>query len=208
MAFTFPDTAGQPADGTFTHGEGGLLWAWNGESWQSIGVSGGIGGATNINGLTDVVISSVSSGHILEFDGTNWVNVTAGGAVGLTSRTTANATASSLLNGNSSNIEINAAKAFSLLKIATTHASWVTLYTSATARTADASRNETTDPLPGSGVIAEIITSDGATQNITPGTIGWNDDATPTTNIYAKVVNKSGNTADITVTLTYVQIEA
>ena len=56
------------------------------------------------------------------------------------------------------------------------HAAWVTLYVSTAARTADASRNETTDPLPGAGVIAEVITSDGAIQNITPGTLGWNDD--------------------------------
>ncbi len=208
MAFTFPDTAGQPSDGSFTHGEGGLLWAWNGESWQSIGISGGIGGATNINGLTDVVVSSPTSGHILEFDGSNWVNVAAGGAVGLVARTTASATATSLANSGNANIEITAAKAFALLKIQSSHAAWITLYTDAAARTADASRTETTDPLPGSGVIAEIITSDGATQIITPGTIGWNNDATPSTTIYAKVNNKSGNTADITVTLTYVQIEA
>ena len=62
------------------------------------------------------------------------------------------------------------------------------------ARTADASRNETTDPLPGAGVIAEVITSDGAIQNITPGTLGWNDESTPTTDAYLKVVNKSGST--------------
>ena len=208
MAFTFPDTAGQATDGSFTHGEGGLLWAWNGESWQSVGVSGGIGGATTINGLTDVVVSGVASGHILEFDGTNWVNVTAGGAVGLTSRTTASATANGLNNGSDADITIPAAKAFALLKIATSHAAWVTLYTDTIARSSDGGRTETTDPLPGSGVLAEIITGDGATQIITPGTIGWNNDATPSNNIYAKVVNKSGSTADITVTLTYVQIEA
>ena len=76
------------------------------------------------------------------------------------------------------------------------------------ARTADASRNETTDPLPGAGVIAEVITSDGAIQNITPGTLGWNDEATPTTDAYLKVVNKSGSTQAITVTLHFVALEA
>jgi hypothetical protein len=79
---------------------------------------------------------------------------------------------------------------------------------SAAARTADASRNETTDPLPGAGVIAEVITSDGAIQNITPGTLGWNDESTPTTDAYLKVVNKSGSTQAITVTLHFVALEA
>ena len=57
-------------------------------------------------------------------------------------------------------------------------------------------------------MIAEIITDQAATQTITPGTIGWNNDVLPDSTVYIKVVNKSGSTADITVTLTYVQLEA
>ena len=60
----------------------------------------------------------------------------------------------------------------------------------------------------GAGVIAEVITSDGAIQNITPGTLGWNDESTPTTDAYLKVVNKSGSTQAITVTLHFVALEA
>ena len=108
----------------------------------------------------------------------------------------------------SANIQITAAKTYALQKIQTSAAAWVTLYVSAAARTADASRNETTDPLPGAGVIAEVITSDGAIQNITPGTLGWNDESTPTTDAYLKVVNKSGSTQAITVTLHFVALEA
>ena len=152
-----------------------------------------------------------TNGYVLSTDGagtTNWVAQSGGGGgSGLTSRTTGSATANGVGVGASADITINAAKAFSLLKIQTSHAAWVTLYTDSASRTADASRTETTDPLPGSGVLAEIITSDGATQIITPGTIGWNNDPTPSTNIYAKVVNKSGSTANIAVTLTYVQLE-
>ena len=59
-----------------------------------------------------------------------------------------------------------------------------------------------------SGVIAEIITSGAATQLITPGTIGFNNDSPVSTSIYAKVVNKSGFGTDITVTLTLVQMES
>ena len=94
-----------------------------------------------------------------------------------------------------------------LLKIQTNYAVWLTLYTDAASRTADAGRTENTQPLPGSGVIAEIITGGPATQLLTPGVFGFNNDATPSTNIYAKVVNKSGGNAFIDLTLTYIQLE-
>jgi len=136
------------------------------------------------------------------------ITATGGGGSGLQSRTSANAATASLANGASGNIQITAAKTYALQKIQTSAAAWVTLYVSDAARTADASRNETTDPLPGAGVIAEVITSDGAIQNITPGTIGWNDESTPTTDAYLKVVNKSGSTQAITVTLHFVALEA
>ena len=126
----------------------------------------------------------------------------------MSSRTTGASTASSLANDASANLTITAAKTYALHKIQTSHAAWVTLYTDTTSRTQDASRTESTDPVAGSGVIAEVITSDGATQPITPGTIGWNNEGTPTTNAYVKVVNKSGNTADVTVTLHFVALEA
>ena len=95
-----------------------------------------------------------------------------------------------------------------MLKIQTSHAAWVTLYTDTSSRTGDATRTETTDPLPGSGVIAEIITTDGALQFITPGVIGWNGDASPNNNVYVKVVNKGASTQSITVTLHFVKLEA
>ena len=63
-----------------------------------------------------------------------------------------------------------------------------------------------TDPLPGSGVLAEVITTGATTQIITPGTICYNTAANDQT--YMKVVNKSGATNTITVTLTYLQLEA
>ena len=139
-------------------------------------------------------------------DGT--IDLVATASSGLQSRATGQATSSGLANNAAGNLTIVAAKTYALHKIQTSHAAWVVLYTDSTARTNDAARTETTDPLPGSGIIAEVITSDGATQPITPGTIGWNNEGTPTTNAYVKVVNKSGSTADVTVTLHFVALEA
>lgn len=173
--------------------------------------------ASDLNGISidalsdvDTTTTAPSANDVLTWDGSKWEPAApsgGGGGSGLTSRTTANGTASNLADGGSANMTITAAKTYALLKIQTSHAAWVTLYTSTAARTADASRLEVTDPQPGSGVIAEIITTDGGTQSITPGTIGWNDDGTPSTNVYAKVVNKSGSTQNLTVTLHFVQLE-
>jgi len=131
----------------------------------------------------------------------------AGGGAGSFTRTTANAATSSIANNASANITITAAKTYALQKIQTSAAAWVTLYTDTTSRSNDSSRNEVTDPTPGSGVIAEAITTGAATQLVTPGLIGFNNDGTPSTNVYLKVVNKSGSTQAITITLHYLPLE-
>ena len=59
------------------------------------------------------------------------------------------------------------------------------------------------------GVIAEVITttSGASTFVMTPGVIGWNDDGTPATTIYAKVQNLDSVSRTITVTLTLLPLE-
>ena len=185
----------------------GFVLKYDGSTWAPAADDTGTT-ITAIDDIGDVVLSSPQASEVLSYNGTNWVNSAAAGGTNLQARTTAQASTGNILDGASSNIQMTAVKTYALLKIQTSHAAWVTLYTNIPSRSADASRNETTDPLPGTGVIAEIITSDGAVQNITPGTIGWNDDTTPSDKIYAKVVNKSGSSANITVTVHFVQIEA
>ena len=104
------------------------------------------------------------------------------------------------------NVSFTTAKTMALLKIDTSHAAWVTLYSSTLARTNDAGRLEPTDPTPGSGVLSEVITTGNVSQLITPATVCFNEAGATTT--YAKIVNKSGSTANVQVTLTYVQLEA
>ena len=161
---------------------------------------------------TDPVFTASPVGSVTTTQVTNWDtaygwgnHASAGYLTALPSRTTAQVTATSLADGASVSLSITTPKAYGLMKIETTHAAWVTLYSSTNARTNDANRSETTDPTAGSGVLAEVITAGATTQLITPGTFCFNEDASNTT--YAKVVNKSGSTANITVTLTYVQLE-
>ena len=159
-------------------------------------------GALCVNGASNYG----SSGDVLTSNGDappSWQ-----ASSGSLSRTTANAATGSIANNAAANISITAAKVYTLLKVQTSAAAWVTLYTDSTSRSNDASRAETTDPTPGSGVIAEVITSGAATQIMTPGVIGWNNDGTPASTVYAKVVNKSGSTQAITVTLHYLPLES
>ena len=160
-------------------------------------------GSFSIDALNDVAIGTVSIGQTLKWNGSNWAPADSAGG-----RLSVNATTSSIADGIAENMTIVGYKSYALLKIQTSHAAWVTLYSDAGSRLGDSSRLENTDPQPGSGVIAEVIHSSPSTTIITPGTIGWNNDSgAATTNIYAKVVNKSGSLAAITVTLTVLQLE-
>ena len=161
---------------------------------------------------TDPVFSASAAGGITSTQVSNWDTAhgwgdhsTQGYLTALPSRTTSQQTVASLASNASADVSFTTPKTYALLKIETSHAAWVTLYTDTTSRTNDASRSETTDPTPGSGVLAEVITTGATTQLITPGTICFNSTGSTTT--YAKIVNKSAGTANVQVTLTYVKLE-
>ena len=160
-----------------------------------------ISGALTAGGLT-YPSTNGTSGDVLTSDGAGSVTWTA--PTGLQTRGTALVT-QSIANGAVSNLSITTPKTYVLYSIQTSHAAWVTLYSDTTSRTNDSTRSETTDPTPGSGVLTEVITTGAATQLITPGTICFNSAAAGIT--YAKIVNKSGSTANISVTLTYLKLE-
>ena len=199
----FLDSAGTETKAVLTTG-GSCQLNWSGATkFETTSNGATITGALTAGGLTYPTTNG-TIGQALIGDGAGNVGWGDVATVGLQSRKTAQVT-QSIASGAAANVSLSTAKGFALYSIETSHAAWVTLYTSTTARTADAGRLETTDPTPGSGVLSEVITTGAVTQLITPGTICFNSSPTATT--YAKVVNKSGSTANVTVTLTYVQIE-
>ena len=157
----------------------------------------------NDDGGANTYLKSDGSG-VLSWD------TPSGGGGALPSRTTKLASTASLAAGASGDLSITAFKAYNLLKIAIDHPAWVRLYVDAASRTADASRAEGTDPAPGSGVIAEVLTSTAGASTflMSPGVLGWNNDSTPGTTVYLKVTNKDSSTRTIQVTLTVLQVEA
>jgi hypothetical protein len=126
---------------------------------------------------------------------------------GLPVRTTFSISTPSIANNTTANVAVNTYKTYVLSKVLTNAAAWVRIYTDGTSRTSDAGRSVGNDPLAGSGVVAEILNTTGTTQLITPGVIGFNNDATVNNNTYLAVTNLSGSTQVITVTMTMLQFE-
>ena len=161
---------------------------------------------TIADGIAVAGVVTATSGIVTYYgDGSNLSGIS-----GLSSRGSLSQSTGSIGAGTTTNITITGYKSYMLQKISTSHAAWIRLYTDTTSRTADESREHTTDPLPGSGVIAEVrtTTSGISTFIMSPGVMGWNNDSTPGNNIYARVTNNESGSSDITVTLTALQLES
>jgi hypothetical protein len=170
--------------------------------------------ATSIDSFIDVDTTTVppTNGQALVWStSTNlWRPFTVGSGIGLSSRSSVIATtALSVSSGLTENCQVAGYKSYLLSKVSTNYPAWIRIYTDAASRTADASRLEGYDPLPGAGVIAEVITTATAlTQLITPGVIGFNNDTITTSTVYLAVTNKDSSSRVITVTLNLLQLEA
>lgn len=143
-------------------------------------------------------------------DGSNLEGVASSG-IGLSTRTTITKLVSGIGVGATSNTAFtDGRKSWMLQKVGISSAAWVVLYTDQSAMTADANRSHTTDPTPGSGIIAEVRTTTAGVSTfiMSPGIMGWNNDPTPSDNIWFKITNNETSTANITVSLDIVQLEA
>ena len=157
---------------------------------------------------TSDTLTLVGSGITITTDSVTDTITFSNAGSGLEARTTAAGTTGSLASLASADLNITGFKGYVLLKIQTSVAAWVRLYTDGTSRTADAGRLEAVDPDPGAGVIAEVITTGGQTILMSPAVMGFNNETVPTTTIPCRVTNKSGSSAAVTVTLTLIKIEA
>ena len=185
--------------------------AQNAQGTQGSSGGGGGGGSTTFVGLTDTPANFTGSANkFLAVNSTPDAVEFVDAPSGLESRGTLSGTTGTLTSGSSANLTITGYKTYALLKVEIDNPAWVTIYTDTSSRTADASRTSDTDPIPGSGVIAEVYTETAGSSTflMSPGVLGWNNDGTPSTNIYLKVENTGAGSAAITVDLTAVKLEA
>jgi hypothetical protein len=160
--------------------------------------------------ILDLGITDGAPGQVLTTNGAGVFTFTSsggGGGTGLASRQQLSGSSGNIGNNASVNFQISGYKGYVLYKVQTSAAAWVRLYASSAARTADESRTQGEDPLPSSGVIAEVVTTGAQTVLIAPGVFGFNDDDPVSGSIPVRVTNLSGGAATITVTLTAVELE-
>ena len=84
----------------------------------------------------------------------------------------------------------------------------ITFYDSEASRTADVSRSQNVDPQPGAGVLAEVIFDGSKTITLTPATHTFNNESTPLTILYAKVLTENVLAGPIEVTVSYLKLES
>jgi hypothetical protein len=156
--------------------------------------SGGTLGGVKVDGSTVTITNGVISATVA--------------SLSYGTRATIQTTTTSLAAGVSVTTSVSGmGKSYVLYSIGVSTGAWVVVYSNSSAQTADSSRAITTDPTPGSGVLAEAITTTTSTTSFTPAIFGYNNDTIPTATTYLKIYNNSGSSAAITVTLTYLRLE-
>ncbi len=132
-----------------------------------------------------------------------------GDVLAVTTRDTVTATSSSLANNAvDSTTTIPAGKASLILKVQTSAAAWVRIYSDASSRTADLSRLITSDPSSTSGCLLDFATVAGTLSfPLAPTVAVDNLEGSVTGDLPMTVQNLSGGTVTITVTLTRVLLE-
>ncbi len=170
----------------------------------------GSGGVTTFSALSDTNINATTLANgtelALKYDvpSGKWINTPSTAIPTIEEKF---ATSASIASGVDGDLTITGYRGYVLYKIKASVASWVRIYCDTASRTADSTRSHGNDPLPGSGVIAEVLTTS-ADQEVllTPGVMGFNNDSSPSTNIYLAINNRSGSAAAVTVTLTVLKI--
>jgi hypothetical protein len=122
-------------------------------------------------------------------------------------RKTAAATTTSLANGATDSAEtLTIGKGCMLVKITVTCAAWVRIYASAADQSADASRLQTADPVAGTGVLLDVVTTGNQTIDLSPMVFVASLEGSPGATLPITVKNNA-TTQAITVTVTLIPVE-
>jgi hypothetical protein len=174
------------------------------------GVSGYSGsGISGYSGIGVSGYSGFSGAAISGFSGYSGAPGESSTGPGLSSRITVSTNTSVIASGSTATTFVEGFKTYVLQRVATSAPAWVVIYADAASQILDSNRSIGIDPVPGSGVIAEVITTSGnLLQLITPAVIGFNNDNPVTTSTYIRVTNNSGVSQSISIALTLLQLES
>lgn len=139
-----------------------------------------------------------------------WNLIASGGIIA--SRQTVTLVTGSLAPGQTENLTVALAKTFALSKIVSSDLARIRLYSTAAARTADASRPATISPTVGTqhGVILDLNMQNSPqdlTWILSPLAYGANDETVPSTAISYAITNNSVVTQALTITFTFTSEE-
>ena len=185
----------------------GALPALDGSALTGI-VASGTGIALESNGMPvgSATTIDLGTGLSVEISGGIATITASGGSGG--SRVVVSGSTTSIADESIGNIDITGYKSYALMHVGLSTAGWIRLYTDSTSRANDINRGLGTDPTPGSGVIAEVVTTGISTEQIvSPFTMGGNLMDPANTTIYASIKNLSGSTQTITANLTILPLE-
>ena len=159
---------------------------------------------TSLGTLNSLAVRGNISSNYLFGNGSQLTGIVTSGSP---SRVNVQGVATNVAANAAAQINIAGFKGYALYAVTVFGPTWVTLYTSQNALANDANRSISTDPTPGTGVIAEMTATAPTVQYFTPAVVGFSTESPPSTNIPVKVVNTGTATSTITVTLTLVQME-
>jgi hypothetical protein len=161
-----------------------------------------------LDDITDVNAPTPADGEVLTWDNTagEWVAAAAPGSS--PARDDEVITTGSLADGAEETGTVALGKSGFILKVTADRACWVRFYGTSAERTADAGRLITEDPDDDVPVLADLIFSASLLTIPTAPLIGYtNRDGSPATSIYYSIINKSGATSTVQVTITRLNLE-
>ena len=146
-------------------------------------------------------VTGVTTATSFVGDGRNLTNT-------LSSRVVRSGTTPIISNNAREFLEITGFKSYALMNVGLSTAGWIRIYTDEVRRQIDLNRSLGVDPAPGSGVIAEVVTTGiNTSQLITPFVMGGNMDNPAGSLIYVTLQNLSGENNAITANLTILKLE-
>ncbi|BCU93209.1 MAG: hypothetical protein CM15mV1_1510 [uncultured marine virus] len=164
--------------------------------------------ATNVAISTDMTIGGTVNSNITVGTGYTFYGDGSGLTGTAPSRVIVSGATTSIVNSGIGNTDITGFKSYMLMRVGLSTAGWFRLYTDSASRANDTNRSVGEDPLPGSGVIAEVVATGLSTNHIiSPFVPGGNLDDPASTTMYVAITNTSGTTQSITANLTILQLE-